>query len=89
MELFTIIVCDPDFAVSKYFEPKIVRQFFLALKSLHFCAGPNSLKITMLLTFEIFGHARNHGKKFPRCIMCVQYRGGGGGGVCVQYHGTS
>ena len=33
-------------------------------ESLIFNFRPNGLQITMILTFEIFGRARNHGKKF-------------------------
>ena len=35
-------------------------------ESLFFNLRPNGLQISLLLTFEIFGSARNHGKKFPK-----------------------
>ena len=41
-----------------------LRWLFLPLKCIHFYFRLNRFQITMLLTFEIFWRARDHGKKF-------------------------
>ena len=51
----------------------------------------SGLQIAMILTFEIFGHARNHGKKFLRLCLTsfsgiVHYRMDS---VISQLHGQT
>ena len=43
--------------------------FSISKESSFLISNPNGLQITMLLTFEIFGRARNHGKKFLKLFQ--------------------
>ena len=55
-----------NFAVSQFFEPKVLGNSFYFQRALSFNLRPKCFQITILLTFGIFGRARNHGKRFPK-----------------------
>ena len=65
-ELFTVILCDPNFVVSWPRKLIFTPNLSLPLKALLFNVKPKCLQITMLWMFEIYGCARNHGKKFSK-----------------------
>ena len=68
------IFCGSIFAILQCLEPKILTWILLPLKNLHLINFRwKSLQISISLTFDIYGHARNHGKKVAKIDTDLLY----------------